>query len=147
MMLRYWSCGVAIVLLCACGAGAAGFEANRGGPTGWDVNSPSVPKGVEPPIVEGGLLLNSYRGSDRVVVTMMFGPGDRDRIAATYDAWSIDRSGVKTGKSFDVGGRIAWSDVWTTAHSVARMTECINGSSGEFDNLCVALTTWVGSVP
>ncbi len=146
-MFRRWSYAVALAVLCACGAAAGSAKVTGGGPTGWDVTAPTVPKGVGPPIVEGGLVLNSYRGSDHVLVTLLFDSSERDRIVATYDAWSAGRAGVKSGRGFEIQGRVVWSDVWTTAHSEARMTECLDESSGEFDNLCVALTTWVGSVP
>lgn len=136
-----------VIILAGCGSPAGPAKSAGTGPIGWDVTQPTVPKGVAPPIVEDGLVLNSYRGTERIVVTLLFGSDDRDRIVATYDAWSADRAGVKTGRGFEVQGRVAWSDVWTTAHSEARMTECLNEASGEFDNLCVALTTWVGSVP
>ena len=137
----------AAIVLAACGGSAELAKAAGSGPTGWAFADAAVPKGIDLPIVNGGLMLNGYRGSDRVVVTIVYGSTDRARIVATYDDWSTRHNGAKSGRGFDVGARIAWQDSWTVGRSEARMSECLNELSGEFDNLCVALTTGVGSVP
>ena len=137
----------AAIVLAACGGAADPGKLAGSGPAGWAFADAAVPKGIDLPIVPGGLVLNSYRGSDRVAVTIVYCSADRARIVARYDDWSSRHNGAKSGRGFDVGARIAWQDSWTTGRSEARMSECLNELSGEFDNLCVALTTGVGSVP
>jgi hypothetical protein len=137
----------ASIVLAACGASADPAKLAGSAPAGWAFADVAVPKGIDLPIVPGGLVLNSYGGSDRVVVTIVYGSAERARIVAAYDDWSSRRNGAKSGRGFDVGARIAWQDSWTAGRSEARMSECLNELSGEFDNLCVALTTGVGSVP
>lgn len=144
--MRALAFGLAVVVV-ACGGSVVDGKIEGAPATGWEVVDPLVPKQIEPPIVEGGVLLNSYRDGERVTVTFVYGPADRERLAAVYEEWSAERGGVKSGRGFDVPGGVAWQDSWAAGISEVRVSECLNRMSGEFDNLCVALTTRVGSVP
>lgn len=146
MIARAVAGGLAVVLA-ACVGSAELHKIEGDGRIGWEVVDPSIPKGIDLPIVDGGLVLNSYRDEGRAVVTIVYAPADRGRLERVYDEWLATRDGEKSGRGFDVLGRVAWQDSWRAGLSEARMTECLSERSGEFDNLCVALTTWVGSVP
>ena len=146
MAARALVIGVTMVLA-ACTSAVDPGKIEGPGRIGWQFADASVPKGLQPPIVDGGIVLNSYRDADRVVVTIVYGSSDRSRLQTVYDEWSAARGGVKSGRGFDVQGRVAWQDSWEAGVSEVRLSECLNELSGEFDNLCVALTTWVGSVP
>ena len=146
MAARALVIGVTVVLATCTGTVDSG-KIEGAGRIGWQFADTSVPKGLQPPIVDGGIVLNSYRDDERVVVTIVYGSADRGRLETVYDDWSAARGGVKFGRGFDVEGRVAWQDSWEAGLSEVRLSECLNELSGEFDNLCVAVTTWVGSVP
>ena len=146
MVARVGVIGV-MVVLAACGGSLEGVKLEGGGPVGWQFADVAVPKGIAAPIVDGGILLNSHQGQGRAVVTVVFPSAERSRLEAVYDDWAAVHGGVRSGRGFDVGGRVAWQDSWEAGPSEVRMSECLNELSGEFDNLCVALTTRVGSVP
>ena len=61
---------VTILVLAACGDASGSWKGVGEAPSGWDVATAAVPKGIELPFVRGGLVLNCYRGTERVAGTI-----------------------------------------------------------------------------